>query len=81
MPTTQSAAINTLCLTCRAKLGEALERMDRVVQAIERDAVQPSPYTAPLPAHLQNEDADSVSPALQQASHLSSLALHATCRE
>lgn len=55
---------------CRAKLGEALERMDRVVQAIERDAVQPSPYTAHLPAHLQH-----VSPALQQASGLSSLSL------
>ena len=46
--------------------------MDRVVQAIEQDAVQPSPYTAHLPAHLQHEDGSpaNVSPALQQVSGL-----------
>lgn len=52
----------------RAKLGEALERMDRVVQAIEQDAVQPSPYTVQLATHLQQANTNSVSPALQQAS-------------
>ncbi len=56
----------------RAKLEEALERMDRVVLAIERDASQTSqisPYTAELAAQLTDNDAtDSLSPALQQAS-------------
>lgn len=52
----------------RAKLEQALERMDRVVQAVERDNVQASPYTAQLADQLGNNDAtDSLSPALQQA--------------
>ncbi|DBB10735.1 hypothetical protein WJX82_006666 [Trebouxia sp. C0006] len=52
----------------RAKLEEALERMDRVVHAIERDTAQASPYTAQLAVQLDDSDAaDSVSPALQQA--------------
>ncbi len=51
----------------RAKLEEALERMDRVVHAIERDSAQASPYTAQLAVQLDDSDAaDSVSPALQQ---------------
>ena len=55
----------------RAKLEEALERMDRVVQAVERDSVKASPYTAQLADQLGNNDAtDSLSPALQQASNL-----------
>ncbi|DBA90966.1 TPA: hypothetical protein ACH3X2_004178 [Trebouxia sp. C0005] len=52
----------------RAKLEEALQRMDRVVHAIERDSTQASPYTAQLAVQLDDGDAaDSVSPALQQA--------------
>lgn len=55
----------------RAKLEEALERMDRVVQAVERDSAQASPYTAQLADQLGDKDAaDSLSPALQQASNL-----------
>lgn len=58
-------------LVYRAKLEEALERMDRVVQAVERDNVQASPYTAQLADQLgDNDAADSLSPALQQASNL-----------
>ena len=57
----------------RAKLEEALERMGRVVHAIERDSAQASPYTAHLAAQLDDSAADSVSPALQQ------VALHHTC--
>lgn len=57
-----------LCLSCRAKLGEALERMNRVVQAIEQDALQPSPYPAQLARNMQQADTDTMSPALQQAS-------------
>lgn len=54
---------------CRAKLEEALERMDRVVLAMESDSVHASPYTADLAVQLtDNEAAESVSPALQQAS-------------
>ncbi|DBA81468.1 TPA: hypothetical protein ACH3X1_007250 [Trebouxia sp. C0004] len=52
----------------RAKLEEALERMDRVVHAIERDSAQASPYTAQLADQLADSDAAAtVSPALQQA--------------
>ena len=57
----------------RAKLEEALERMGRVVHAIERDSAQASPYTAHLAAQLDDSAADSVSPALQQ------VALHHGC--
>lgn len=58
----------------RAKLEEALKRMDRVVHAIERDGAQASPYTAQLAVQLDDSDAtDSVSPALQQ------VALHLAC--
>ena len=54
---------------CRAKLEEALVRMDRVLLAIERDSNQASPYTAELAGSLQDHDAtDNLSPALQQAS-------------
>lgn len=43
--------------------------MDRVVLAIERDSVQASPYTADLAVQLTDKlAAESVSPALQQAS-------------
>lgn len=42
--------------------------MDRVVIAIERDSAQASPYTADLAMQLNDMAADSVSPALQQAS-------------
>ena len=53
----------------RAKLEEALERMDRVVLAIEKDSVQASPHTADLTVQLSDDlAADNVSPALQQAS-------------
>lgn len=54
---------------CRAKLEEALERMDRVVLAMESDSVHASPYTSDLAVQLtDNAAAESVSPALQQAS-------------
>jgi len=69
----QSSAVSKLRLQLlltmpyRAKLEEALERMDRVVHAIERDSAQASPYTAQLAVQLDDSDAaDSVSPALQQ---------------
>ena len=55
------------CLKCRAKLEEALERMDRVVQAIERDADPASPYNPALLQMVDNDSADTLSPALQQA--------------
>lgn len=58
-----------MCAVCRAKLEEALERMDRVVLAMESDSVHASPYTADLAVQLtDNGAAESVSPALQQAS-------------
>jgi len=76
----QNSAISKLGLQLpliiphRAKLEEALERMDRVVHAIERDTAQASPYTAQLAVQLDDSDAaDSVSPALQQ------VALHHAC--
>ena len=63
-----------LTMPYRAKLEEALKRMDRVVDAIERDSAQASPYTAQLAVQLDDSDAaDSVSPALQQ------VALHHAC--
>ena len=56
---------------CRAKLEEALERMDRVVLAMESDTVHASAYTTDLAVQLTgNEAAESVSPALQQVSHV-----------
>ena len=63
-----SRSLSHTDLRFRAKLGEALERMDRVVLAIEQDTAQPSPFTVQLPKHLQQPHIDSVSPALQQAS-------------
>lgn len=53
---------------CRAQLEEALERMDRVVHAMESDSVHGSPYTADLAVQLTDDIAESASPALQQVS-------------
>ena len=76
---------HALLLPYRAKLEEALERMDRVVMAIERDGAQPSPYTSDLAVqakHVQlvdNDAADDLSPALQQASTSSSSPPNTIC--
>ena len=61
--------LHVCAFVCRAKLEEALERMDRVVLAMEGDSVHASTYISDMVVQLtDNIAAESVSPALQQAS-------------